>query len=139
MIGRWGDNIKDVVTHPWQFEPWMTRSREMQRLSPQDPRYRSAARIAHSVLAGETPTHAGATHFLESDDRSQAARRVSAGLGAWQGAADRPAYVLYARRGQRRPDAGLPLLEWHAEFDQRLVGAVLGSRGAEPREEPACP
>jgi spore germination cell wall hydrolase CwlJ-like protein len=19
--GRWGDNIKDVVTHPWQFEP----------------------------------------------------------------------------------------------------------------------
>ncbi len=36
--GRWGDNIKDVVTHPWQFEPWMTRRREMERLSPDDPR-----------------------------------------------------------------------------------------------------
>ena len=23
--GVWGDSIKDVVTHPWQFEPWMTR------------------------------------------------------------------------------------------------------------------
>jgi len=23
--GRWGDSIKDVVTYPWQFEPWMTR------------------------------------------------------------------------------------------------------------------
>ena len=21
--GRWGDNIKDVVTYPWQFEPWI--------------------------------------------------------------------------------------------------------------------
>src|SRR6188508_1307969 len=23
--GRWGDNIKDVVTDPWRFEPWMTK------------------------------------------------------------------------------------------------------------------
>jgi spore germination cell wall hydrolase CwlJ-like protein len=23
--GGWGDSIKDVVTHPGQFEPWMTR------------------------------------------------------------------------------------------------------------------
>ena len=35
MSGRWGDNIKDVVTHPWQFEPWMTRRREMERLLPE--------------------------------------------------------------------------------------------------------
>jgi len=26
--GRWGDNIKDVVTHPWQFEPWMTKRQD---------------------------------------------------------------------------------------------------------------
>jgi hypothetical protein len=63
--GRWGDNIKDVVTHPWQFEPWMTKRQDMERLSPNDPRYRSAAQIADAVLNGEMPDPtAGATHFL---------------------------------------------------------------------------
>jgi hypothetical protein len=63
--GRWGDNIKDVVTHRWQFEPWMTRRTEMERLSPDDPRYEDAARIADAVLSGQTPDPtAGATHFL---------------------------------------------------------------------------
>ena len=63
--GRWGDNIEEVVTQPWQFEPWMTRRREMENLSRDDPRYQSAARIADTVLSGqmEDPT-AGATHFL---------------------------------------------------------------------------
>ena len=63
--GRWGDNIEEVVTHPWQFEPWMTRRREMENLSRDDPRYQSAARIADTVLGGQMsdPT-AGATHFL---------------------------------------------------------------------------
>jgi spore germination cell wall hydrolase CwlJ-like protein len=64
-IGGWGDNIKDVVTHPWQFEPWMTRRTEMEKLSPDDPRYQDAARIADAVLTGQTPDPtAGATHFL---------------------------------------------------------------------------
>jgi hypothetical protein len=63
--GRWGDSIKDVVTHPWQFEPWMTRRREMEKLSPNDPRYQDAARIADAVLSGQMPDPtAGATHFL---------------------------------------------------------------------------
>ena len=65
MSGTWGDTIKDVVTHPWQFEPWMTRRREMERLSPSDPRYQSAAQIADAVLSGQRPDPtAGATHFL---------------------------------------------------------------------------
>ena len=64
-IGRWGDNIKDVVTRPWQFEPWMTRRTEMEKLSTDDPRYQDAARIADAVLTGQTPDPtAGATHFL---------------------------------------------------------------------------
>jgi len=63
--GRWGDNIKDVVTRPWQFEPWMTRRTEMEKLSPDDPRFEDAARIADAVLTGQTPDPtAGATHFL---------------------------------------------------------------------------
>ena len=64
-LGRWGDNVKDVVTSPWQFEPWMTKRRQIERLSPNDPRYRSAARVADAVLAGEIPDPtSGATHFL---------------------------------------------------------------------------
>ena len=63
--GRWGDNIKAVVTSPGQFEPWMTRRREIEGLSPNDPRYQSAAIIADAVLSGQTPDPtAGATHFL---------------------------------------------------------------------------
>jgi spore germination cell wall hydrolase CwlJ-like protein len=63
--GRWGDNIQAVVTHPGQFEPWMTRRRDIETLSSNDPRYQSAAIIADAVLSGRTPDPtAGATHFL---------------------------------------------------------------------------
>jgi spore germination cell wall hydrolase CwlJ-like protein len=63
--GRWGDDIKTVVTQPGQFEPWTTKRTEMEGLSPDDPRYRSAATIADAVLSGQTPDPTeGATHFL---------------------------------------------------------------------------
>jgi N-acetylmuramoyl-L-alanine amidase len=63
--GRWGDRIQAVVTSPHQFEPWMTRRREIERLSPTDPCYQSAAVVADTVLNGRVadPT-GGATHFL---------------------------------------------------------------------------
>ena len=62
---RWGDTVKDVVMKPWQFEPWMTRRREIETLSPDDPRYRKAARIADAVLDGDMPDPtSGATQFL---------------------------------------------------------------------------
>jgi hypothetical protein len=54
-----------VVTQPWQFEPWMTRRKEIEKLSREDPRYQNAARIADIVLSGQMPDPtAGATHFL---------------------------------------------------------------------------
>jgi len=63
--GRWGDTIKAVVTHTGQFEPWTTKRSEIEGLSPDDPRYQSAAVIADAVLSGQTPDPtAGATHFL---------------------------------------------------------------------------
>jgi N-acetylmuramoyl-L-alanine amidase len=63
--GRWGYQIKKIVTQPWQFEPWMTRRKEIENLSPDDPRYRKAARIADAVLDGDIPDPtSGATHFL---------------------------------------------------------------------------
>jgi spore germination cell wall hydrolase CwlJ-like protein len=63
--GRWGDTIKAVVTHAGQFEPWTTKRSEIEGLSPDDPRYQSAAIIADAVLSGQTPDPtAGATYFL---------------------------------------------------------------------------
>jgi spore germination cell wall hydrolase CwlJ-like protein len=63
--GRWGDNIKAVVTQPGQFEPWTTKRTEIEGLSPDDPRYQSAAVIADAVISGQTPDPtAGATYFL---------------------------------------------------------------------------
>ena len=63
--GKWGDSIEDVVTSPWQFEPWMTRRKAMKELATTDPRYKDAARIADEVLMKDVadPTD-GATHFL---------------------------------------------------------------------------
>lgn len=63
--GKWGSSVEDVVTSPWQFEPWMTRRKELEKLHPFDPRFQKAARIADAVLAGDMPDPtAGATHFL---------------------------------------------------------------------------
>jgi N-acetylmuramoyl-L-alanine amidase len=63
--GSWGDSIRDVVTYPRQFEPWMTRKDEIEKLSPNDARYLDAAKIADGVLAGLIPDPtAGATFFL---------------------------------------------------------------------------
>jgi len=63
--GKWGDTIKEVVTHPWQFESWMTKRAEMESLDVEDYRYRSAAQIADAVLAGQiSDPSTGATHFL---------------------------------------------------------------------------
>jgi hypothetical protein len=79
--GKWGDTIKEVVTHPWQFESWMTKRTEMESLDLDDDRYRSAARIADAVLAGQMsdPT-TGATHFLNPTVVQQ---RRGGSLPAW--------------------------------------------------------
>jgi hypothetical protein len=79
--GRWGDTIKKVVTYPWQFESWMTRRAEIERLVSEDYRYRSAARIADAVLAGQMPDPTtGATHFLNPMVVHQ---RLAGSLPAW--------------------------------------------------------
>jgi len=65
--GEWGRTIKEIVTQPWQFEPWMTRRNEIEQLVPDDLRYKKAARIADAVLEGDVPDPtAGATHFLNA-------------------------------------------------------------------------
>jgi conjugal transfer mating pair stabilization protein TraG len=82
--GRWGDNIKDVVTRPWQFEPWTTRRTEMKKLSPGDHRYQDAARIAEAVLTGQMPDPTeGATPLPQSHSCSAEAGRFPAVMGTW--------------------------------------------------------
>ena len=79
--GKWGNTIKDVVTHPGQFESWMTKRAEMESLDPEDYRYRSAARIADAVLTGQMPDPTtGATHFLNPTVVSQ---RSGGSLPSW--------------------------------------------------------
>jgi spore germination cell wall hydrolase CwlJ-like protein len=108
-IGRWGDKIKDVVMRPWQFEPWMTRRGEIEKLSPKDPRYQDAAYIVDSVLAGRIPDPtAGATYFLNPVVVRQ---RRGGSLPLWADGEGRPIgrHVFYSpddrppHAGSRRP------------------------------------
>jgi len=107
--GRWGDSIEDVVTSPWQFEPWMTRRKAMEALSASDPRYKDAARIADEVLMGDVadPTE-GATHFLNPVIVRQ---RRGGTLPSWAGGKGQPIgrHVFYAPNNNtaalQQPDA----------------------------------
>jgi cell wall hydrolase len=110
--GRWGDSIEDVVTSPWQFEPWMTRRKAMTELAATDPRYKDAARIADEVLMGAVadPTE-GATHFLNPVIVRQ---RRGGTLPAWARGKGQPIgrHVFYGPNsdptGLQQSDAGRP-------------------------------
>lgn len=98
--GKWGSSVEDVVTSPWQFEPWMTRPQELKRLHPFDPRFQKAERIADAVLAGEIPDPtAGATHFLNPVVVRQ---RRGGSLPLWARKRGQPIgrHVFYAFNGQ---------------------------------------
>lgn len=99
--GKWGRSIEDVVTSPWQFEPWMTRRKEMEKLDPFDRRFQKAAKIADAVLAGEMPDPtAGATHFLNPVIVRQ---RRGGSLPSWAHNEGQPIgrHVFYAPKTER--------------------------------------
>ena len=101
MSRGWGDSIKDVVIQPGQFEPWMTRREEMEKLSQDDPRYRNAAQIADAVLSGKMPDPtAGATNILNPGGSAKT-RRFPASMGAGRRTINWKAYLLRARDGRR--------------------------------------
>ena len=123
--GRWGDNIKDVVTRPWQFEPWMTRRREMEKFAQDDARYQSAARIADAVLTGEMPDPtAGATHFLNPTIVRQ---RRGGSLPSWARGEGQP----IGKRTFYSPDETGALLERWAQFIGALRDPLSCSRPEE--------
>jgi len=127
--GRWGDNIKDVVTHPWQFEPWMTRRKQMVSLSPGDPRYRDAARIADAVLSGEIPDPtAGATHFLNP---TIVRKRRGGSLPEWARGEGQPIgqHTFYA------PNGGVPTID-QTETPIDAADVSLSCSGQEAEKVP---
>ena len=115
--GKWGDNIKAVVTSPYQFEPWMAQAKAIEGLSPHDPRYKRAAKIADAVLSGQTtdPT-GGSTHFL-NPTIVQARRGGS--LPPWARGEGRP----IGRHTFYSPDAG----DSSGGRAARSVGATMDS------------
>jgi hypothetical protein len=128
--GRWGDTIKEVVTRPWQFEPWMTRRKEIGRLSPQDPLYRDAARIADAVLSGEMPDPtAGATHFLNPTIVRQ---RRGGSLPSWAQGEGQPIgqHTFYA------PNGGVPAIEGAMLPVDNLEIASIPCSGTEAEKAP---
>lgn len=121
---RWGDSIKDVVTQPWQFEPWMTRRREIEELSPDDSRYRDAAQIADAVLSGQMrdPT-AGATHFL--NPVIVKARRGGS-LPTWARENGKPIgrHTFYAPEGSVEPQRALRWARSETPFDADALDRI---------------
>ena len=127
--GRWGESIKQVVTRPWQFEPWMTRRKQMVALSQNDPRYRGAARIADAVLSGQIPDPtAGATHFLNP---TVVRKRRGGSLPAWARGEGQPIgqHTFYA------PNGGVPVIELTA-LPMDSVDASLPCSGHEAEQAP---
>jgi spore germination cell wall hydrolase CwlJ-like protein len=118
---RWGDTVKEVVMKPWQFEPWMTRRKEMENFSPDDPRYRKAGRIADAVLAGaiSDPT-AGATHFLNPTVVRQ---RRGGSLPSWA----RGEGVSIGRHTFYSPDEAHAAPHWAALWFDGIWSAIFHS------------
>jgi hypothetical protein len=71
-------------------EPWMTRRKEMEKLSTDDPRYQNAAQL-------RMPFFLDRCRILPRVQRTLAeARRFPAVMGAWRGTANWQAYLLLA-------------------------------------------
>lgn len=64
--GRFGPNASSVVHQRGQFEPWMTRARQLNAIKPDDPEYQRVAAIVDGAAGGKIPDPTGgATHFLD--------------------------------------------------------------------------
>jgi hypothetical protein len=127
--GRWGESIKEVVTAPWQFEPWMTRREEMKSLSRNDPSYSDAARVVDAVLSDEMPDPtSGATHFLNPVVVRQ---RRGGSLPAWASDEGQP----IGRHTFFKPDEGPTVTELIRVSVNALRDALSCSTSEQQAEE----
>lgn len=71
-----GQSISDVVTAPYQFEPWGNPEtiQRLMSITPDSPDYQSARRIAQMVMDGQTNVTNGADHFYAPSLQAQLGR-----------------------------------------------------------------
>jgi conjugal transfer mating pair stabilization protein TraG len=66
--GTYGKTPAAVVLAPNQFEPWSTRSKELQAIDPKSAAYQNVGDIVDMSQSGDIPDPTGgATHFLNPD------------------------------------------------------------------------
>lgn len=98
--GKYGKTAADVVLAPNQFEPWSTRSKELQGYKPESAAYQNVGDIVDMVASGDVPDQtSGATHFLQKETVMQ---RRGGSLPGW---ASKPiatigAHTFYAPEGR---------------------------------------
>lgn len=64
--GRYGRDATSVVHQRGQFEPWMTRAKQLNAIPTDSPEYQHVASIVDGVVGGQFPDPTdGATHFLD--------------------------------------------------------------------------
>ena len=138
---RGGDTSpSSVVLAPGQFEPWMTRRRELLSYSPQSPLYQQAARIFDGVVSGEIPDPtAGATHFFSPAGQ----RHFGRADPAWsrtQKTAQIGGHKFYAPEGRVPPAMEFsPVTQDDVDETSKIFGLKPGAApaAASPDAKPA--
>lgn len=99
--GRFGGSVADVVTAPYQFEPWQTRRGELEAIRPDSPAYARATQAIDAALSGDVT--GGATHFLEPNIvRQRGTYKNPNGLPDWAQGPSVPIgnHLFFAPNGQ---------------------------------------
>ena len=98
-----GITVQAVVLHPKQYEPWNKKEKreEMEKLTPDDARYKRAAKVVDAVLAGEWPDPTpGSTHFYSVP----VMENERGGLPTWAPKGFKGEYSQIGRHMFMRPD-----------------------------------
>lgn len=94
--GTYGDSPSQIVTAPYQFEPWQRGT--AQRVDPSSPEYEAAGRIVDAVANGLPDPTNGATHFYAPVAQA-ALGRAAPKWGAGQPMAQIGGHNFYAPQG----------------------------------------
>lgn len=127
--GRYGgNNVRDVVLAPKQFEPWQTRRSELMSYSPNDPAYQRAGALVDGVIKGDLPDFTdGATHFLNPDVVRQ---RRGGSLPSWavNDKGQIGAHAFYAPEGGGGRAGGVQMASLQSGTKNDAAGADIMSQ-----------